>query len=402
MPISLTKREERIIIILLTLVQVCHVLDFVIMMPLGPMLIRSLHITSAEFGKLVSAYTISAGFFGILGTFITDRFERKNFMLLLFVGFALGTLYCSFASSYYSLMGARVIAGGFGGLLGATVFAMVGDYIPVERRGSALGLVMTSFPISSVVGVPTGLMIANKFGWQSPFLFLAILSAAFFILSITLLPKVNNQKNLNFEPLTVVKKILFNSSHLNAFFLLQTLMFSIFFLIPYIAPFMVKNIGMTEGELPFIYFFGGALTFITSQLFGRLTDKYGPKNIFLIISWISLTPIILLTHLTARPIYQVIMVTCFFMSFVSGRNVPAMALMLSRVKPEVRGSFMTFTSSFQQLAVGAAAFLGGIILMENESGQITNYHHLGYIAIAASLIGIAIGYFLSLKPSLEG
>ncbi len=392
------KNTQRLIIFILTAVQFCHVLDFVIMMPLGPQLMRVLSINSSQFGALVSSYTISAGIFGFLGTFLTQRFERKHFMIIVNIGFIIGTALCSFAYNYETLMGARIIAGGFGGIFGATIFAMVGDYIPQERRGTAMGIVMAAFPISSVIGVPLGLMTANKFGWQSPFLYLAILSFLFLIMAVTTLPNVGNEKQ-NKNPFALIKDVLFQPGHFNAFWLMQIFMFSIFLLIPYIAPYNVKNVGVLESELPYIYLFGGAFTFFTSQILGRLTDRFGAFKILLIVGLLSFIPIILITNLPKVPLYQVIIVTCIFMSLISGRNVPAMTLMLSKVKISARGSFMTLASSFQQLAIGLASFVGGVILVESPEGKLLNYDKAGYLAITVSIIGLAIGYFLDKKPN---
>jgi predicted MFS family arabinose efflux permease len=370
------------------------------MMPLGPQLMRTLSIDPKQFGILVSAYTISAGICGLLGTFIAEKFERKHFMIFMNIGFIMGTFYCSQAYSFNTLLLGRIVAGGFGGLLGSTIIAMVADYVPEQRRGSAMGIVMAAFPIASVVGVPIGLMLANKFGWQQPFFFLATIALSTLFMSFISLPKVNNKIVKGFHPLDTIKKILYHPTHINAFFLLQILMFSIFLVIPYISPYLVANTVMTEEKLPLMYFFGGGVTFFTSQLYGKLTDKKGPKNIFLILGFISIIPITLLTHLEPTYVWQIILVACFFMSFVSGRNVPAITLMLSKVRPETRGSFMTMSNSFQQLAVGLASYLGGVIIIETADGRIEHYDRVGYFAIFMTLVGILVGYLLSKKPAV--
>ncbi|MBL7665149.1 MAG: MFS transporter [Bacteriovoracaceae bacterium] len=392
-----TVKQEKLAILMLLLAQVVHVVDFVIMMPLGPKLMRLLTISPAQFGVLVSAYTFSAGIFSFLGSAFMDRFERKYILLVLYTGFVVGTFFCGFATSYETLLFARIVAGGFGGIMGATVLAMVGDYVPAYRRGTAMGIILSAFPIASVLGVPVGLHLANQYNWQTPFLFLGALSTLFLIICGFVLPKVNNQVEAGNGGFGIYKKILLNSYYLNAMLFIQLLMFSIFFVIPFISPYTVKNLGVTENQLPIIYLFSGSLTFFTSRWLGKMADKYTPIRVFKRVLLLSLIPIILITHLTNLPFWVVVLVTCCFMSIVSGRNVPGITLVLSMIPNNIRGSFMTISSSFQQFSVGLATFLAGTILSENADGKLLNYRYCGYISVFISLLAFVMALKLIKK-----
>jgi predicted MFS family arabinose efflux permease len=143
--------EKRLLYILAG-IQVTHIVDFMIMMPVGPMLTRELGITTDQFGLLVSSYSLSAAVSGLLCAMFIDRFERKRALLVLYALFALATLSCALAPGYVGLLTARALAGAFGGVMGALIATVIGDQIPPERRGRAGGYMAASFAISTIAG----------------------------------------------------------------------------------------------------------------------------------------------------------------------------------------------------------------------------------------------------------
>jgi DHA1 family inner membrane transport protein len=325
-------KNERWIILILAFMQFAHILDFVIMMPLGPYFMREFGITSSQFGILVSAYTFSAGFFGMLGVLFLDRFDRKVAAIFVFSGFTIGTFSCAFAPNYYILLVARSIAGGFGGIIGAIVLAIIGDIIPFFRRGKATGAVMSAFSIASVLGIPIGMIIAEKFGWHATFLALGALSAAFIPLAYKILPDMKlhlegfDSKKPVWNSIAAILKL--KNSYL-VFLFLTCLMFGGFTIIPFLTPFMVGNVGMQMDELKFIYFFGGLFTFFSMNLIGKLSDKYGKQRIFTIVAVLSWFPVLYLTNMTRMPLAYALTTTTIFMVLVSGRIVPAFAIITS-------------------------------------------------------------------------
>ncbi|HEY5763993.1 MAG TPA: MFS transporter, partial [Rhodocyclaceae bacterium] len=186
----LDSRQERVLLVTLAGIQFCHIVDFMVMMPLGPILLDELAIAAHEFGLLVSAYTFTAAIAGVLVAGFVDRFERKRLLLITFALFALATLACGLSPDFATLLVARCAAGAFGGVLGAMVHTMVGDLIPYERRGRASGTVMAAFSASTVAGVPLSLFLANHFGWRAPFVFIALLTIGFLVLGWAKLPEM--------------------------------------------------------------------------------------------------------------------------------------------------------------------------------------------------------------------
>lgn len=393
---SFSEKRERLLLLTLLATQFTTLLDFVLMMPLGPQLMRVFAISTQEFGWLVSAYTFSAGAAGLAGAFWIDKFDRRSATLTLYSGFAVSAALCGVAPTYWTLMMARMLAGGFGGVLGALALAIIGDAIPETRRGAATGVVMSAFALASVAGVPIGLCLANHFGWRLPFLMLAILSALTLALAYFALPQMRGHLQTNapretaFESARNLFVLIATPNHLIAIVFMTLLMVGGFTVIPYISPYFVANVGLSEADLPLIYFFGGGATIFTSRLVGRLADRFGKANVFAIMSLASIVAIVATTTLPRVPLAAALLVTTLFTVSMNGRLVPAVALVASSVEPKLRGRFMSVNSSFQQLASGVSSVVAGMILGKAPDGALTNYHFVGFIAIAATLLCVAL------------
>lgn len=394
-------QKERAIIFILALFQFLHILDFVIMMPLGPVFMESFAISSAKFGLLVSSYSISAGICGFLGALFLDKFDRKLSLIFLFSGFALGTLLCSLANTYSFFLFARVVAGGFGGLIGATVLAIIGDIIPVFRRGKATGVVMSAFSVASVIGIPIGLYLANLYGWHFPFLVLAIFSFLTLPLAYKILPPIRihldagHKKQSQWKSL---KEVLTTKDHYAPFAFMVTLIFGGFTIIPFLSPYLVSNVGLTKEQLPLVYFFGGMFTFFTSRYIGILSDRYGKFKVYQIISGLSIIPVVIVTTLGKTSLPIILAITTLFMIFVSGRMVPAFAMITSAVAPRIRGSFMSVNSAVQQIASGVASFIAGMILVQRSDMSLENYEIVGMISVFCLVFSV----YLAKKIKIAG
>ncbi len=397
-------RKERWYVIILAAIQIVHILDFVIMMPLGPRFMRVFNIGPTEFSTLVSAYTFSAGIVGFFGALYADHFDRKKFLLFNFVGFIIGTLMCAQSNGFASLLIARIIAGAFGGILNANVLSLVADLIPFQRRGTAMGVVMSAFSITSVFGIPTGLYIANAYDWNATFYFICIIAIIFWILSFMILPsvKVRTEPKSFHENLVNFKQILIQKDYLQSFLLTSVLGFGLFIVIPFISPYMVRNVGLTEEELPLIYLIGGIFTIMSARLIGRLCDKIGSYKIFRVVAFISIFPILALTHLPAGlPLWLALTATTLFTMSGSGRFIPAMTIVSAVVKPKERGTFMSLENAARQLSSGAASQVGGLIIGSTAAGTLTNYNYVGLIGMATSILAIYIAFRIKTKFNLR-
>ena len=385
---------ERSLVLVLAAIQFTHIMDFMIMMPLGPQLMRIMLISPQQFGLLISAYTITAAVAALAVAFYTDRFDRRKSLLWLYAGFVVSTLLCGIAPGYGTLLAARAVAGAFGGVAGAIVHAIIGDVIPEQRRGAATGVIMSAFALSSIIGVPFGLVLAAHYSWRSPFLFLVIVSTMVLILSWKILRPMRGHivEGVAHRPLHQMKAIFGTANHLRAFVFMFALMFAGFSVIPFIAPYMVANVGLKETDLPYLYLFGGLATAFTSRYIGKLADRHGKRQMFTVIGLISIAPLLITTNLPPVPVAVAICASVIFMVFVSGRFVPAMALVISSVEPRLRGGFMSINSAIQQLGMGAASFLAGSLIGHGAAGTLTHFWLVGFIAVGATLLAIALAW----------
>ena len=398
-----TLKKERLYVIILAAIQIAHILDFVMIMPLGPRFMRVFHIGPTEFSSLVSAYTFSAGIVGFFGALYADHFDRKKFLIFNFVGFIVGTFMCAVSTNFASLLTARIVAGAFGGVLNACVLAMVADLIPFERRGTAMGVVMSAFSIASVLGVPTGLYIAQIFDWHAAFYFICLIGLIFLILSVIILPSIHVRKDpLSLrENLKNFKVILVQKDYLQSFLLTSTLGFGIFMIVPFISPYMVGNVGLTEAQLPFIYLAGGTCTIITARFIGKACDRIGSFKVFRVVTLVSIIPVLILTNLPPVPLFAALCCTSFFMMTGSGRFIPAMTIVSAVVKPKERGTFMSLENSARQLSSGLASQIAGLIIGAGTAGALTNYNIVGYVGITMTLIAIFVAFKIKTKFNLK-
>jgi predicted MFS family arabinose efflux permease len=383
--------KETYLLLILAGIQFTHILDFMIIMPLGPQLMRVLTIDPQQFSLIVSVYTFSAGISSFFSALFVDKVDRKVYLLYSYIGFILGTVLCGLAPNYEYLLAARVIAGAFGGLINGSLFSIIGDLVPYERRGKATGLVMSAFSLASVAGVPIGLYLSTLMDWRLPFFSLGGLSFLILLFSAFYLPPIKGHiKTHVSHPIKTVLAIFRNVNHLWSFSLIISMVFAGFSVIPYIAPYMVFNVGLTESELSYIYLVGGGSTLISARIIGVMSDKYGSAKVFITVATLSVVPIYIVTNIQRVEMWVALCVSALFFVLVSGRFVPGMTLIMSSVYPESRGGFLSINSSLQQVGSGFAALLSGFIIQKNASGQLENYNIVGYIAIGCTLSAILV------------
>ena len=392
MSASLTSRRELWLLITLAGIQFTNILDFMIMMPLGPQFTRLFGISDAQFGLLVSAYTLAGGLSGLLASAYIDRFDRKRLMLVMYGLFALSTLACGIATSYGALMAARVAAGVFGGVLSSLSQTIVGDVIPFERRGRAMGIVMTSFSVSTVAGVPIGLFMAAHLGWHAPFLGIALLCLLLMIFAALTLPVLNAHlaQHASISTWQRIYSTVSDRNHQRAFVFSGLLMFAGFTVIPYITIYMQANVGLRPDEIPYIYLAGGVATLVSARLIGRLTDSVGKFETFSALGIAVVVPMVAITLVPRGPLWVVLCVSTLFFICMSGRMIPGMAILASAGNPALRGTFMTLNSSVQSAAMGLAALVGGALISRDAQGLVQHYWVAALVGGSASLLSVAL------------
>lgn len=387
---ELTRERERYFLLTLAGIQFSHILDFMVMMPLGPILMAAFGIGTHEFGLLVASYSFSAAASGLLAATFIDRFERRRLMLTLCALFGLATLACGLAPGYLTLLLARGLAGMFGGVLGALVQTMVGDVIPYARRAKASGTVAAAFSVSTVAGVPLSLWLANHLDWRAAFVFIAVLTLVFIVVGLRFLPELRQHLAAHepAHPLSAMFAVLSDRNHLNALLFSALVIFSGFTVIPYITVYAVNNVRISPHDLPVIYLVGGFATLFTGRRIGRWADRRGKTTVYRTVAGAAILPLLLVTHAPELPLWAWVIGTTAFFVLVSGRMIPAMAIITSAAQPPLRGTFMSLNSTVQSLSMGLATSLAGFVVAQDALGRVVDYPRAGYIAIAANLLAI--------------
>ncbi len=372
-------------------IQVFNILDFVVIIPLGPILMRELNITTTQFGLLAASYKVSSGFISLFYSTIGDLFDRKKLTMVCLFMFVLSTLFCAIAPNYTVLMFARILAGVFGGILTPSVYAIIADLIPFERRGRALGMIMASFSISSTLGIPLGLMIAEAFSWRETFHFIGAGATLVMAANIWLLPSVPVKEKKIYrvgEQLKTMWNTFSDKEHLESYVVMMCYTFSGFMLFPFLSPYAVHNVGLQESDLKYIYLVGGIFTIVMSRMAGRLTDSHGPLRVFFPAVMLSIPFVYLYTTVENLPLTQLLIISTGFMVMINARFVPLMTMITKVPKENKRGSFMGVLMALRSFTAASATAFTGFIITEDAQGKLVNFDLSGMTSIGISLFAI--------------
>ena len=385
------------IIAILAILQFTIVLDFMVLSPLGAQLLVELHITTAQFGWVVSAYAFSAGASGLLAAGFADKFDRKNLLLFFYVGFVGGTFLCGIAPDYNFLLMARIVTGIFGGVVGSVSFAIITDLFKLEVRGRVMGYVQMAFAASQVLGLPIGLYLANKWGWHSPFIMIVGLSILIGIAIVVYMKPINEHLKIKLDhnAFQHLRKTISNLTYLKAYAATILLATGGFMLMPFGSAFSINNLGITMEQLPLLYMITGIFSLGIGPLAGKLSDKIGMYKMFVIGSVISIVMVLIYCNLGVTPLWIVISINVVLFAGIMARIIPSSALLTAIPDPQDRGAFMGINSSIQQISGGVAAAVAGMIVVQTSSGKLERYDILGYVVVGAMLITIGMIYFLN-------
>lgn len=384
---------ERPLLFLLAAVQFTHVTDFMILMPLGPQLMRELHITPAQFSSLVAAYTICAGVVGLCMAPFIDRFDRRRLLLRTYLGFIAGTIVCGLSHNFTMFLAARAICGAFGGVSTSLVMAIVSDVVPQARRASGMAVVMTAFAAASALGVPFSLFLAQHFRWEMPFFLLAGIAAGiWWLIKLKMPPVAGHLDHVGVGVLKDFWELLRDRNAGRGLTFMAMLVFGHFAVIPFFSPYLVANVGLPENRLFLVYLVGGVLTVFTAPTVGRLADRYGRQRIFSVLVVVASVVTLTITHLGPQPLWLTLMLTGAFFVFASGRFGPGQAIMSLAVLPRQRGAFMSLSACTRDLTCGVTSALAGSVVSQSPTGQLVHYNRLGWVAVGASFLALWLAH----------
>jgi predicted MFS family arabinose efflux permease len=393
---SLSSYQKGVVAILATL-QFTIILDFMIISPLGAILMPELQASPRQFGFVVSGYAFSAGISGLLAGSFADRFDRKKLLLFFYTGFILGTLLCGVAPTYPFLLMARIVTGFFGGVVGSIGFAIITDLFLPTMRGRVLGVIQTAFAASQVLGIPAGVYLSNHFGWHTPFLAIVAFGLVLGVIILTYLKPIRAHLALRTErgPFSHLAETLANPKYLQAFATTALLSTGGFMLMPFGSAFSVQNLGLTLEQLPLVYLVTGACSIVAGPLIGRLSDSWGSLRVFICATTVTILMVLIYTHLGVTPLSVVIFISVLMLVGVSARMISSQALISTIPAPADRGAFMSVSSSVQQVSGGIAASIAGWIVVSPDQGPLQNFEVIGFVIVAASLGSVALMFLLA-------
>lgn len=399
---QLSPAHEKALLWLLALIQFTVIMDFMVMMPLGPQIMQAYSVGPAAFATAVSAYSWCSGISGLLAATYIDRFDRRQLLIASYLLFTFSNLACALSPTYEILLASRAFAGLAGGMMSSLVMTIISDVIPAQRRGEATGVVMTAFSMAAIAGVPGGIVLGAHFGWASAFYLLVILSLFIWLAAFKLVPSLTAHLNKETIPLSQVipnlLELLQEKRHQIAYTLTFTVLVSHMLIIPFIAMVLVANHGIAPEEIMWIYMAGGAATFFSSRRVGKWSDRYGKHLMFRWISVISILPILFITHLPNLSLLAMIAFFPIFMVTMSGRMIPMQALLTTVPPGEKRGAFLSLNSAIQSIGTGCGAWLGGVLLSKTAGGQINGYGLNGWIAVGILLFAMFWVGLVRAKP----
>jgi len=392
---------QKFVVAVLTFLQFTIVLDFMLLSPLGALVIPALKITASQFGWVVSMYAFSAGLSGLLTAGFADRFDRKKLLMFFYGGFLAGTLLCGLAHTYYWLLLARMVTGLFAGVVGSVSFAIVTDLFPLTMRGRVMGLIQTAFAASSVLGIPLALLLSTRWGWNTPFFMIVGVGGLVggFIQAYLRPVDAHLAHHPDRSPLHHFLKTVSNRDYLQGFATTGLLTVGGFMLMPFMTVFMVHNVGLPIENLPLVYVITGAFSIVAGPLIGRASDAFGKLRVFGFGCAMTVVMVIIYTHLRLTPLWLLIAIMVLLQIGIFSRMISSSALLSALPKPADRGSYMSISSSLQQVSGGLAAAVAGLIVVQIPGGPLLHYDVLGYILVCTTLISLTFMYLINRKIS---
>jgi len=387
---------QKFVVALLAFLQFTIILDFMIMSPMGALLIPVLKITPSQFGLVVSVYAFSAGISGILAAGFADRYDRKKFLMFFYVGFVFGTLICGIAPSYPFLLIGRMITGIFAGVIGSIVLAITTDVFSFDQRGQVVGYIQSAFAGSQILGIPMGLYLSNLWGWHMPFLMIVGISVVVGLVIFIYLRPVDThlKKRVDFNAFHHLKATITYPKYLFAFASTALLSTGGFMLMPFGSAFSVNNLGIPMEKIPMMYLITGICTIFTAPLVGRASDRFGKFNVFIFGTILTIVMVLIYTNLGITPLPIAIMVNAILFVGIFSRMIPSQAMVSAIPAQTMRGSFMAISSSLQQVSGGIASIIAGWIVVQGVDGKLQNFDILGDILVVTSLITVVLMFYI--------
>ena len=393
-------KGERAIIALVGAIQFVNILEFVMVMPLGPDFARALGIPASRIGFIGGSYTAAACIAGLAGSFFLDRFPRRTVIVTAMAGLVGSTASCALATDLPTLMAARVMAGFFGGPASSVAISIVTDVVPPERRGRAMGAVMGAFSAATVLGIPVGLELARLISWRAPFVAVAGLGIGVVGLARVLLPRLDGHLQGGTAPrvtLSSVARLFARREVLLANGVVLSTSVSAFLLVPNLSALLQLNFGYPREHLGLLYLAGGLVSFFVMRWAGRLVDGHGAGRV-VGLDTLVLGAVIYAWVVEQSPLLPLVPIFVAFMALQSARNVGTQTLTSKVPGPSERASFQSLQSAVRH-GGGAVGAMGSSLLLAETGGQLVGMDRVGWLAMAFAAASVPLTFWLERRIS---
>jgi len=386
----------------LAFLQFTLVLDFMMLSPLGALVIPALRISPSQFGLVVSTYAFAAGISGFLTAGFADRFDRRKLLLFFYSGFLAGTLLCGVAGSYAFLLFARMVTGLFAGVVGSVSFAIVTDLFPLQLRGRVMGVIQASFSASSVLGIPISLSLSNQWGWNAPYLMIVGIGAAVGLVIRTYLRPVDEHLKLHPDrsPLHHLRQTLVTRRYQLGFAATGLLSVGGFMLMPFVSVFNVQNVGLALGQLPWLYLITGLASMLTAPLIGRASDRLGTFRVFAFGCAMTIIMVTIFTRLGRTPLTTTAAIMVLLQVGIFSRSIASSVLTSALPAPADRGAYMSISASIQQVSGGVAAVIAGLVVVQEPAGPLHHFDVLGDILVGTTLVTLVLMRYVNREVAI--
>ncbi|MDV5171347.1 MFS transporter [Photobacterium rosenbergii] len=387
------------------LINMLSVGTLMMIMPLGPDLVRDIGLAGEQVGLISGGATLGSALIGFLLAPYLDKFDRKKSLVFFLVSRSVFILLCSWSESPVQLIVVFVIAGCFSGPLNGLVMASVIDATRVEERGRAMAFVASGFSLAAILVVPVSLLIAQYSSWQMAFILSGVLGLVLAGILQLCFPKLSQpQQNTTqasgslSQPSQGLKAMVLSLPFALSIAMTSIAIFGHFLLVPNISTYFQFNLSFPREEISYLYFFGGIASILAMRWSGKLLDRG-----FLISTFSSLTLLVIAVVYTGF-VYQpnsvlIYVIFILFMASSSARSAMVSAVVSRCPPPQFRAAFMSYQSTASNVAAGLASVVSSLYLSTASNHQLQGIDELAGLTILCSLVipVIAICFLISLQ-----
>lgn len=332
-------------------VQFTNALEYMVFNPIFVFMATDFAVPVSFSGYVSGMYTLGAVLSGIIAFYWIDHFNKKRFLIINMALLGLLTLLTTCTSSFSLLLALRFCAGLVGGTTMGVGISILINNAPPNLRGKMLATVIASFSIVSIVGMPTILFLCTHYGWHVALWLISALCVLALPLIVSFIPKDQVSLDTFRAPPLDADTLLFASAN-------ALVQFSPMLVIPILAPLMIQQLGASQDLLPWLFFSGGVMGYVSTKITGALTSRFSA----LLLATAS-TLVFILSLLIPMLGYQhAALFISLFLGASYSRLVSSSVVTMQFPNDRQRAGFSSLQTSIMYLLTTVAFFLSAFLL----------------------------------------